>query len=37
MTEMDTEIEPQHTDQATTPITQGETEAVIKEALTAKS
>jgi segregation and condensation protein B len=37
MTDMDAEIETQHAEEATTPITQGETEAVIKEALTAKS
>jgi segregation and condensation protein B len=37
ITVMDTEIETQHAEEATTPIKQGETEAVIKEALTAES
>ena len=37
MTDMDSVIETQHAEEMTTPVTQGKTEAVIKEALTAKS
>ena len=37
VSDTDSEIETQHADETTTPIAQGETDAVIKEALTAES
>jgi len=37
VSDLDTDVETQHADEPTTLITQGETEAVLKEALTAKS